>query len=253
MRDNKTKAKLYSDQPVYGVVVRFPSPTLVEMFGFLGFDFIMLDSEHGSLNLQGVEELLRAAELSDTTSVLRIPFLQAKEISRALDIGVQGIQVPNVNTIHDARAIVHAAKFSPEGERGMALGRGANYGMTFEWAEYLSWSNKNTLLIAHIESLEAVKNLPEIVTCGDLDVLFVGPADLSQSMGLPGQLNHPEVLRMVEKVVSTIRQAGKIAGVYASNAPAIKRFKDMGCQYLLISADNLIRQVGREYLAAVRA
>ena len=163
MKDNVTKAKLYAGQPAYGVVVRFPAPAIVEMFGLLGFDFVMLDSEHGSLSLQGVEDLLRAAEVNNTTPVLRVPSLQVKEISRALDIGAQGIQVPNVNTLQDAREVVHAAKFSPEGERGMAMGRGGDYGMTCDWTDYIAWSNKNTLLIGHIKSVEAVNNLPEIV------------------------------------------------------------------------------------------
>lgn len=253
MKDNLTKAKLYAGQPTYGVVVRFPAPALVEMFGLLGFDFVMFDAEHGSLTLQSVEELLRAAEVNNTTPILRVPALQAKEISRALDIGIQGIQVPNMDTLADAQAIVHAAKFSPEGERGMSMGRGGDYGMTCDWAEYLTFSNQNTLLLGHIESVTAVNNLPEIVTCPGLDVLFIGPADLSQSMGLPGQLNHPEVLKMIEKAGALIRKGGKIPGIYASNAEAIKRFKDMGFLHLMISADNLIRQVSREYLAAVRA
>jgi 4-hydroxy-2-oxoheptanedioate aldolase len=253
MRNNKTKALLASGKPVNGVVVRFPSPALVEMFGYLGFDFVMIDREHGSLSREGTEDLIRAADVSGITPIVRVPFLDPKEISGVLDIGAAGVQVPEVNTRANALACVKACKFGPEGERGMAMGRGGDYGMTLDWTEFVPWSNKETMIVVHIESVEAVHNLPDMLAVDGIDVYFVGPADMSQSLGYPGQLSHPVVMAKIDEAIGKILAAGKTAGVYASSAATMLAYKKKGVTYLMISADNLIRQVTREYLAAMKA
>ena len=223
------------------------------MFGCLGFDFVMIDREHGSLSREGTEDLVRAADISGITPIVRVPFLDRKEISGVLDIGAAGVQVPEVNTADDAIACVKAVKFWPQGERGMAMGRGGDYGMTLDWTEFVSWSNQETMIVAHIESAEAVRNLPQILAVDGIDVYFIGPADLSQSLGYPGQLSHPIVLAKIDEAISMILTAGKTPGIYASNAATMLSYKKKGVKYLMISADNLIRQVGREYLAAIRS
>jgi 4-hydroxy-2-oxoheptanedioate aldolase len=252
MRTNSTKARLASGDLVCGVVVRFPAPALVEMFGLLGFDFVMIDCEHGGLSLEGAEELVRAADAAGVTPILRVPYLHPKEISRALDIGAQGVQIPDVNTAEEARAAVQATKYTPLGRRGMGMARAGDYGITIDQTDYIRRANDETMIVAHIESAEAVRNLPQMVAVDGIDVFFFGPADLSQSLGHPGRLNHPDVQAAIDVGLRTILGAGKIAGIYAPQANTLRLYRDQGMRYLMVSADNLIRQVGRDFLATVR-
>lgn len=253
MHANKTKARLLAGESVYGVVVRFPAPALVEMFGHLGFDFVMIDREHGSLSLEGAEELIRAADATGITPIVRVPHAHPKEISCTLDIGALGVQVPEITSKADAEALVRAAKYWPIGARGMAMARAGDYGMTLDQMEFVRRANDETMIVAHVESLEAIANLPQMLTVGGIDVFFIGPADLSQSMGYPGQLSHPAVLAKIDETVAVIRAARRIAGIYASQAETLVMYRELGVRYLMTSADNLIRRVGREFMTIVRA
>jgi 4-hydroxy-2-oxoheptanedioate aldolase len=252
MKPNLMKAKLNAGETVFGVVVRFPAPAIVEMFGLIGFDYVMLDCEHGSLSLEGCETMLMAAGAAGYSTVLRVPYLHEKEIMRALDIGAQGVQVPMINTRADAESLARAAKYYPLGERGMALPRSGDYGMTLRGPAYYQFANDNTLTLAHIETLEAVENLTELVQVEGIDVFFIGPSDLSQSMGLPGQNDHPAVLTKIEEAIDKIKAGGKIPGIFAGSSASILKYKRMGARVLLTSADALIKTVSQDYLKAVR-
>ena len=252
MKINRMKQKLSAGETVYGVVVRFPAPALVEMFGHIGFDYVMIDCEHGSLSLQGSETLLMAADAAGYSTVLRVPYLHEKEIMRALDIGAQGVQVPMINTRADAESLARAARYYPLGERGMALPRSGDFGMTMSGPDYYQFANENTLVLGHVETLEAVENLPELTKVEGVDVFFIGPSDLSQSMGLPGQNDHPVVLAKIEEAVEKIKNAGKIPGIFAGSAAGILKYKRMGVRVLLTSADALIKTISLDYLKAVR-
>jgi 4-hydroxy-2-oxoheptanedioate aldolase len=252
MKINKMKQKLTTGGTVYGVVVRFPAPALVEMFGHIGFDYVMIDCEHGSLSLQGSETMLMAADAAGYSTVLRVPYLHEKDIMRALDIGAQGVQVPMINTVSDAESLARAARYFPMGGRGMALPRSGDFGMTLTGPAYYQFANENTLTLAHIETLEAVENLPELTKVVGIDVFFIGPSDLSQSMGLPGQNDHPAVLAKIEEAVEKIIEGGKLPGIFAGSAAAIRKYRDKGVRVLLTSADALIKTASLEYLKAVR-
>lgn len=252
MKTNVTKQKLINNETVYGIVVRFHSAAVVEMFGLLGFDFVMIDMEHGDLSLQSSQDLIRAAECTGMNAIVRVPYLHTQIISRSLDAGAHGVQIPMVNSKEDAETVVRAAKYYPIGERGVAMGRSGDYGMTMPLSEYVNRSNDETMIVAHIESVEAVENLDEILAVNGIDVYFLGPSDLSQSLGIPGQNTHPLLIETIETTIRRIQAAGKVAGIYASNAADICKYRDMGVKYLFISADNLIRKAGQEFLKQVR-
>lgn len=252
MKTNITKQKLANQQTVFGIVVRFHSAAVVEMFGLLGFDFVMIDCEHGDLSLQSSQDLVRAAEATGMNAIVRVPYLHVQTISRTLDAGAHGVQVPMVNSKEDAETVVKATKYYPTGERGVAMARSGDYGMTMPLAEYVQRANEETMIVAHIESVKAIENLPEILKVDGIDVYFLGPSDLSQSLGIPGQNSHPKLVGAIEYAIKTIQDAGKVAGIYASNAADICKYRDMGVKYLFISADNLIRKAGLEFLQQVR-
>jgi 4-hydroxy-2-oxoheptanedioate aldolase len=251
MRENTTLARLRADQPVFGLSCQQPAPALVEIAGLAGFHYVMLDGEHGALGLETLEHLMRAAELVGITPIVRVSRNEPDLILRCLDAGAHGVQVPNVNTGADARKAVRAARYHPLGRRGMAMMRPAEYGLTGTWPAYVRAANDRTMLIVHVETMEAVENLDELLAVDGVDVYFVGPADLSQSLGLPGELDHPRVVETVHRTVTRIRQAGRIAGAYAPDPASALTYRELGAGYFLASLNRLFAGALRDYLRAV--
>jgi 4-hydroxy-2-oxoheptanedioate aldolase len=252
MRTNTLKQKLRDGQPAFGVMLTFPSPPIVEMLGYLGFDWILLDNEHGSVTVDTAEDVIRAAELTGIAPIVRPVANRPEVIAPFLDRGAWGVQVPHVNTREEAEAAVAACKYFPEGQRGsFSRGRPAEYGMGGPTQEYFAKANANTLVCLMLEEAEAIENIGEIVKVKGVDVLFIGSGDLSQSMGHPGQQAHPEVLAVMEKGVKRIREAGIAAGVSCPDA-LIPKFLSLGVQYFHGNVGSLLQSAGETYLRTVR-
>ncbi len=183
MRTNTTKAKLAEGETVFGGIVSGYAPDLVELFGVIGYDFVMIDCEHGPMHLDQVENMVRAAEVFDITPIARVPDHADTTILRFLDRGVQGIIVPHVNTRDEADAVARSARYFPDGRRGNGEGRDHDYGVKVSWEESSRWINSQVLVIPMIEETEAVENLDVILTVPGVDVLHVAAGDLGQSMG----------------------------------------------------------------------
>ena len=213
MRKNTLKQQLHAGKAAFGVMCTFPSPQVVEMLGHLGFDWILLDNEHGSITVDTAESCIAVAELSGMAPIVRPVGNRPEIIAPFLDRGAWGVQVPHVNTADEARAVVDAVKYAPEGHRGLfGGGRAAQYGYSGSTADYAAAANRETLVCVMIEEVEAIENLPEMLKVPGVDVYFIGSGDLSQSMGYTGQQTHPEVLKMMERGVKSITGAGRIAG-----------------------------------------
>ncbi|MFQ5542174.1 MAG: HpcH/HpaI aldolase/citrate lyase family protein [Candidatus Binatia bacterium] len=249
---NRMKEKLLSGQPAFGVSVMFPSPQIVEMIGKLGFDWVLIDCEHGSISPESVELMAMAAELTGITPIAR-PWTNSPEaILRVMDRGVMGVQVPHVNTAADARRVVGAVKYHPLGDRGLAAGtRPANYGFDLTTADYIETANRETLVCVQLEEEEALYNLGEILQVEDVDVFFIGPSDLSQSMGYPGRSDAAEVRKAMEKAFATIAAAGKAPGS-AGNVQATLNYLRKGVLYLYTHLTTLLASASAEFLDAVR-
>jgi 2-keto-3-deoxy-L-rhamnonate aldolase RhmA len=240
MKPNKMKAKIQTGQPALGVSVMFPSPQIVEMIGALGFDWVLLDCEHGAIGVESIELLVMAAEASGITPIVRPPSKNAVDILRVLDRGALGVQVPHVNTADDARAVIEAVKYHPLGKRGLAAStRPANYGLGLTAAEYVAQVNRETLICVQLETGEALSNINEILKVEGIDVFFVGPSDLAQSMGFPGRTDAPIVQEMIRATLNAIVAAGKAAG---STGPddAIADYLKRGCRYVYTHVPRLL-------------
>lgn len=234
------KEKLKHGENVYGPFWRTSACALVEILGNVGFDFFVIDMEHGPHSVETVGMLIRVANMSRVAPIVRVPENTKSAISRALDRGATGILVPHVSTKAETQKVVSASKFFPNGERGMDIhGRPANYGMVSK-EQYLSEANQNTLVAIQIENLQGVKGLKDILEVKGIDVIFIGPYDLSQSMGIPGQVSHPELISEMEKMVKLIRGAGTVAGIYVDDPQTAKRWTDLGVQFISILIDVLI-------------
>jgi 2-keto-3-deoxy-L-rhamnonate aldolase RhmA len=185
MRPNTTKAKLAEGKVVFGAIISRHAPDLVELFGAIGYDFVMIDGEHGPMSLDEVEHMVRAAEAFSITPIARIPNHEDSTILRFLDRGVQGIIVPHINTREAAEAVARAARYHPDGHRGVAGGRPHDYGVGVSREQSTRWINSQLLVIPMIEETEAVDNLDAILAVSGVDVLHVASGDLGQSMGNP--------------------------------------------------------------------
>ncbi len=253
MRTNITKAKLGEGNVVFGAIISRYAPDLVELFGAIGYDFVMIDCEHGPMDLDQVEHMVRAAEVFDITPIARIPDHAESTILRYLDRGLQGIIVPHVNTREEADAVARAARYYPQGYRGVGGGRAHDYGVKVSRAESTEWINSQTLVIPMIEDTVAVENLDEILGVPGVDVLHVASGDLGQSMGNPGPV---EVRRMMSQVIPRIRAGGKMVGV-GGNSPAdaagIAEFIQLGANFVTISALGLLRLGAEDFRQRVAA
>jgi len=241
MQTNKTKAKLSEGHVVFGAIIGRYAPDLVELFGAIGYDFVMLDCEHGPMDLDQVEHMVRAAEVFGITPIARVPDHADATLLRFLDRGVQGVIVPHVNTRQEAEAVAQAARYYPEGHRGVGGGRPHDYGVGVSRGESTRWVNTQTLVIPMVEDTEAVKNLDAIVSVPGVDVLHVASGDLGQSMGNPGAA---EVRRLMGQVIPKIRAAGKLVGVGGnspSDASGVAEFIKLGANFVTISAWGLLR------------
>ena len=253
MRTNITKAKLDGGNVVFGAIISRYAPDLVELFGAIGYDFVMIDCEHGPMDLDQVEHMVRAAEVFDITPIARIPDHAESTILRYLDRGLQGIIVPHVNTREEADAVARAARYYPQGYRGVGGGRAHDYGVKVSRAESTEWINSQTLVIPMIEDTVAVENLDGILGVPGVDVLHVASGDLGQSMGNPGP---EEVRRLMSQLIPKIRAGGKMVGV-GGNSPAdaagVAKFIKLGANFVTISALGLLRLGAEDFRQRVAA
>lgn len=251
MLSNPMKRKLLAGEPAFGVSVMFPSPHVVDIVGRLGFDWVLIDCEHGSISIESVELMVLAAEAAGITPIARPQVNSFEAICQLMDRGVMGVQVPHVNTAEDAQRAVEAVKYHPLGERGLAAGlRSSSYGFGISMSEYAEESNRETLVCVQLEEGEAVRNVEEIMGVEGVDVLFVGPSDLSQSLGHPGRPDTPVVREAMERVFSTVRTAGRTSGS-AGNANAIRGYQAQGVTYLYTHLTTLLSSASSAFLDEV--
>jgi 4-hydroxy-2-oxoheptanedioate aldolase len=253
MRTNTTKAKLAGGGVVFGGIITGYAPDLVELFGAIGYDFVMIDCEHGPMSFDQVENMVRAAEVFGITPIARIPDHGEATILRFLDRGLQGIIVPHVNTRGQAESVAAAARYYPDGHRGAASGRAHDYNVQLSRVQSAQWINEQILVVPMVEEVEAVGNLDAILSVPGVDVIHVASNDLSQSMGNPGVA---EVRRVMGEVVGRIRDGGKYAGV-GGNSPSdpagVSEFIKLGARWVTIPALGLLRLGAEKFRREVDA
>jgi 4-hydroxy-2-oxoheptanedioate aldolase len=246
------KEKLRAGEPVYGVSVMIPSPQIVEMVAAAGFDWVLLDCEHGTLTIESVELMAMAAEASGITAIARPVTRSAEHILQVLDRGVMGVQVPHVNTAEDARQVVAAVKYHPLGQRGLAAGtRSAVYDSHGTLADYVKAANDATLIAIQLEERAAIDNIDELLKVDDIDVYFIGPSDLSQSMGHPGNPRAPAVAAAIDGSFRKMIAAGRTPGTPAT-AENVREVLDKGVRYIYTHLPRLLSGSATAYLKAAR-
>jgi 4-hydroxy-2-oxoheptanedioate aldolase len=248
MLTNILKQKLAAGQPATVIAPFASSAGLVELLGHLGFDGVFLDCEHGPGGWEDIEHMVRAAEVAGYSSVVRVDRNDAATITRALDRGAGGVQIPHVNTAAEAQAAVQHAKYAPLGHRGWSGWR-AVFGE--DPAEYPRRANAQTLVAVMLEEVEALHNLDEILRIDHIDVFFVAPGDLAQSMGFPGQVDHPQVKAAIEDALRRVVAAGRTAGTLTTPA-LLDRHLELGVLFLYIGLASLLAPAATEFVERVR-
>jgi len=235
--ENSLKRILNEGEIALGPFLKFTDPAAVEIMGFAGFDFVIIDTEHGPISMQSAQNMIRAAETVNITPIIRVANNDESLILRALDIGAQGVEIPQINCKFDALRAVKSVKYSPQGERGVCrYVRAANYS-SMDKFKYFKSANEETMIIAHIEGIEGINNLDEILSVPGIDVIFIGPYDLSQSLGIPGQVNHPLVTEKMKEVVSKCKINKVSVGTFADDIKTAKSWISLGVQYMAFSVD----------------
>ena len=252
MLENRTKARLAAGEAAFGCFVRTPEPSLIEYVAMLGWDFLVFDAEHGTLQPGEVEDLCRAVEPRGTTPIVRVTTNDPPTILRFLDTGVHGVHVPWVNSAAEVERAVQSVKYTPRGIRGLAGSRASEWGINEPIGEYVKRANRETLVVIHIETQDAVDAIDDYLAVDGVDVLFIGPTDLSQSLGHPGDLKHADVLRAMDRVADAVVGSGKTLGLYAGTVDMTKEWLDRGARYFTTSLEPFLRDGMRAHLRDVR-
>ena len=234
------KRRLRAGETVIGPFVIIPSVPLVDTLGYSGMDFCIIDTEHGPISQESATDLVIAAQGVGVAPIIRVGDNDERLILRALDIGSEGVQVPQINDIRDAEAVVHAAKYAPLGERGLSIfTRAGNY-FKDGGGDHTNRQNDETMTVVHIEGKRGLHNLEVIMTVEGIDVLFLGPYDISQSLGVPGDVRNAVVEGALREATDKARSQGRAVGSYAKDVEMGKWLIDLGIQYISINVDATI-------------
>ena len=230
------REKLLQGDVLVGTLITIASAEVAEILAAVGFDWLFVDTEHSAFNAYGAQRVLQAAG-RNCPCVVRVPANDDVWIKKALDIGASGIIAPQVNTAADAEAIVRMCKYPPDGTRGVGIGRAHTYGLAFN--EYMARANDEIAVILQAETHQALNNISEIVKVPGIDAIFIGPYDLSASLGKMGQLTDPEVVHAMGTIATACQSAGVRLGVFAAATDGIKPYLQQGYTLLAVGTDGL--------------
>lgn len=230
------KRRLAAGESPAGSWVSLASPAAAEMVAGLDFDFVVVDTEHAPLSEETVGNLVRAVNAAgDADVVVRVPDNDPVPVKRVLDLGVDGIMAPQVNSVGDAEALVEAVRYPPEGIRGVAGSRASDYGRTL--GEYFGGANDRVAILPQIETEEAVERAEDIASVDGVDALFVGPADLSADVGCFGDYEDPAYADVIRRTVAAAEDAGVPLGTLATADEEIPFWLDRGVDFLVVGTD----------------
>lgn len=248
---NRVKDLIAQGRPAIGHWLSLPCPSVAEILSLSGMDWLLLDAEHSPTGEETFEDMIRAFKDTQVVPLMRVVGNDPFHIKKALDRGAMGVICPLVNTEEEARAAVEACRYPPEGIRGVAGTRASAYGGNLQ--EYFETWNQEVLTIVQIETREAVLNVEKIAQVPGVDVLFIGPNDLSANLGLFGQYQHPDFVGAVDRVLTAALRADKASGYMAFSPQEVLECVDKGIQFIAAGTDaRLLARAAQETYQAIR-
>ena len=245
IQPNKTKAKLKAGQPAFGVIATTDDPQLAELFGIAGFDYYMLDAEHGLIDPVQAVNVIRACERTNMTPMVRVGPKDPKLVLQYLDAGMLGIMMPGLETATEVRMLVDSVKYAPLGKRGLGFSRASGH---MPSPDYINFSNEQTMVIIQFEDHKLLNIFPELCTIEGLDACVIGPRDLSLNMGFPDGSNHPEVQSVIEGAIHIMKNTGVIAGITAGTHTDAENQIRRGARMILAAAQSLVLTGAKRFL-----
>jgi len=236
----KLKEKLLEGQLTVGSWITLAHPAIAEIMAKAGFEWLVVDLEHSVITIREAEELIRIIELCGVTPLVRLSSNDPVQIKRVMDAGAHGVIVPMVNSAEEAKKAVDAVYYPPIGSRGVGLARAQKYGADFDG--YKNWLKENTIVIVQIEHIKGVTNLEEILAVDGIDGFIVGPYDLSGSLNIPGEFDHPEMVLALDRIKDISRRVKKPSGFHVVQPDVDMLLKkiDEGYRFIAFSLDILL-------------
>lgn len=249
IRTNPLKSGLKEGKKYLGTFAKIPDPSIVELFSLAGFEFFIIDNEHSQMSKESMVNLLRAADISGIVPIVRVRENSRAQILQALDAGALGVMVPETSTAAEVKHVVDSSYYTPLGNRGYtASSRAAGYG-SLDPALYAQRANENIMTLVYCETREGIENLEAMLAVPGVDVLWIGPMDLTQALGVIGQPRHPQVLEAMNRIIETCRGAGVAVGTIAPDVETAAGLFDRGVQLIGLSSDQaMILSAGRRFV-----
>jgi 2-keto-3-deoxy-L-rhamnonate aldolase RhmA len=253
--DNRAKAALKAGKLLMGTMLAdIRQPSIMQILVNAGFDFTIIDNEHGAFGIESIADLSRMARILGLTPVVRVPDLAYPYVAQSLDAGAQGIMLPRVTHPDQVHQALEIMKYPPVGKRGTAMSRGQSDFRAGPLAENLAHANANTLLMVQVETAEALRHLDEIVAIEGVDVLFIGPTDLSIALGVAGQSDAPELVSAIERVLERCKAHGVATAIQANDLAYAKRWVERGMEIISYSSEiGLLAAAASAGIQAIRA
>lgn len=243
------KRKLDLGELSIGSWISLGHPAIAEIFANAGFEWLVVDLEHSTITIDQAGELIRIIDLAGSTPLVRLTSNDVNQIKRVMDAGAKGIVVPMVNSVEEAKQAVAATRYAPQGTRGVGLARAQKYGVAFQ--EYLAWQKNEPVVIVQIEHKDAVANLADILTVEGVDGFIIGPYDLTCSMGIPGEFDHPDYLTVMATIRNTAKRLNVSGGLHIVE-PDKRRLQEViddGYTFIAYSVDiRMLDATAREGL-----
>jgi 2-keto-3-deoxy-L-rhamnonate aldolase RhmA len=255
LKPNKVKQTLEEGGVCFGTMLRIlDSPHAVPLCATAGWDFVVLDTEHQQHDYEGLAALCLAAKYEELAFLVRVPDKLYHLMARPLDLGAEGLVIPRVETPEEVRYILQSSRYAPLGRRGASISSIATRFRDCGAAEFLDWSNRESLIVIQIESQEAVDRVDELVSIEGVDAALIGPFDLSQSLGIPGELDHPRLAEAYERVIAACARHGVAPGAHLQSIESVHRWREAGMRLFLYRYDiQLFLDVSCEALQRLRS
>ena len=240
------KEHLESGRPLLGTFLQIPAAEMAEIVGHAGLDFGIIDAEHGMLGVDVSIQMVRGCDSVGLATVYRVPKLDPHRIGHALDIGASAVMVPNVTNCQEAEQAIQGALYHPLGMRGVCpFARGAGYNAVDERPDYYNEANREVAVVLQIEGQAGLANVDSILEVQGIDALFIGPFDLSQSLGIPGQVTDPRVLEGIRQIVQKAGAKGIAVGNFAVTPEQAHKYLEIGVRFVAYGVDSMV--VARAY------